>query len=178
MRPSSLLRWTTSALLALAIVAGPAGATSELERFDRLGISFEYPSSWFVTTERLSNGWDPDYRFAASTVPVKRTRDDEGPCLPGIGRQLLRNGALVFLREYRGASRRRALPRLGPLPRRLRLTHDGVMCGLRRPALGAWVGFREAGRAFVLGVHLGPRATKATERELRRLVASLNIRPR
>ena len=165
-------------VLALAIVATPARATSELERYDRLGISFAYPSSWFVTSDRLSNGWDPDYRFAASTVPVARTRDDEGPCLPGIGRQLRRSGALVFLREYRGASRRRALPRLGPLPGRIPLRPDSVMCGLWRPALGAWIGFREAGRAFVLGVHLGPRAPKTTERQLRRLVASLEIRSR
>jgi hypothetical protein len=128
--------------------------------------------------EPLSNGANPDYRFAASTVPVKRTRHDVGPCLRGIDRQLPRNAALVFLREYRGASRRAALPRLDPMPRRLRLTPGSIMYCLHRPARGAWVNFREAGRAFVLGVHLGPRATKATEHELRRLVASLEIRPR
>jgi hypothetical protein len=165
-------------VLVLALAVTPAQAKTELERFDRLGISFQYPRTWFVTTDRLSNGWDPDYRFAASTVPLMRTRDDNGPCLPGIARQLPRDAALVFLREYRGASRRRALPRLDPLPRRLALTRDGVMCGLGRPALGVWLGFRAAGRAFVLAAHLGPRATKDTERELRRLVASLRIRPR
>jgi hypothetical protein len=167
-------------IVAVVLVTAPAPtpAGTGLERFDRLGISFEYPSSWFVTTERLSDGWDPDYRFAASTVRVKRTRHDKGPCLPGIGRQLPPTAALVFLREYRGASRRRALPRLGPLPRRVRLTPDGVVCGLRRPARGAWIGFRESGRAFILGLHVGPRASKATDRELRRLVASLEIRSR
>jgi len=161
----------------MALAVTPSRAGTELERFDGLGISFEYPSTWFVTTERLSNGWDPDYRFAASTVPLKRTRDDEGPCLPGIGRQLPVSGALVFLREAR-SSTRRARSQLGPLPRRLRLTRDAVMCGLHRPALGAWIGFRVARRVFVLGVHLGPKATKTTERELRRLVASLEVRPR
>jgi len=167
------------ALVCAALVTGlvaSAPAATRLERFDQLGISFKYPSNWFVTTERLSNGWDPDYRFAASTVPVKRTRDDIGPCLRGIDRQLPRNAALVFLREARSIDRR-AMRRLGPLPR-LRLSPDAVMPCMHRPSLGAWVHFREAGRAFVLGVHVGPRAPEATVRELRRLVASLDIRPR
>jgi hypothetical protein len=165
------------AVLALAVFATPGPATRVLERFDRLGISFEYPSSWFVTSEPLSNGADPDYRFAASTAPVRRTRQDVGPCLRGIRRQLTPKGALVFVREYR-SSLRRVLPRLDPMPRRLLLTPDAVMTCMRRPALGAWVHFRASGRAFVLGVHAGPRATKATERELRRLVASIEVRPR
>ena len=97
-----------------SLAVSPSRAGTELERFDHVGISFKYPSTWFVTTNPLSNGSDPDYRFAASTVPVKRTSDDEGPCLRGIGRQLAQNGALVFLREYRGASRRRALPGSAP----------------------------------------------------------------
>jgi len=170
--------WIASVTLAALALTGALRASTTVERYDRLGISFEYTSSWFVTSQRLSNGWDPDYRFAASTVPVRRTRDDEGPCLPGIARQLPRSGALVFLREYTGASRRRALPRLDPLPRRLKLTRDGIMCGFSRPARGAWIGFREARRAFILAVHVGPNATKATERQLRRLVASLEIRLR
>lgn len=163
-------------VVALALVATPARATPELERYDRLGISFEYPSAWFVTTEPLSNGSDPDYRFAASTVPVRRTRRDIGPCLPGIERQLPRGAALVFLREYRGASRRRALPRLDPLPRRFRLTHGGRMCGFRE-GRGDWISFRAADRAFVLGIHVRPGIKPRTTRELRRLVASLRIRP-
>jgi len=108
---------------------------------------------------------------------VRRTRHDVGPCLRGIGRQLPRNAALVFLREYR-TSLRRVLPRLDPMPRQLRLTPDAVMYCMHRPALGAWVSFRASGRAFVLGVHLGPKASKTTERELRCLVASLRIRQR
>jgi hypothetical protein len=169
----------TIVLAALILVVGPGDTSAGigLERFDHRGISFEYPSTWFVTTAPLSNGSDPDYRFAASTVAVKRTRQDVGPCLRGIDRQLPRSGALVFLREYR-SSLRRVLSRVDPLPRRLRLTSDAVMTCMHRPALGAWVNFRASGRAFVLGVHLGPRATKETERELRRLVASLRIRPR
>jgi hypothetical protein len=170
---------SATALACMGLVTSLAASASAapLERFDRLGISFEYPSTWFVTTDRLSNGWDPDYRFVASTMPVKRTRDDKGPCLPGIGRQLRRSGALVLLREARSPSRRH-LARLPALPRRLQLRSDGIMCGLWRPAVGAWVPFRDGNRAFVLGVHLGSRAAKGTERELRRLVASLEIRPR
>jgi hypothetical protein len=168
--------------VAWAVLLAAVPVTSEarpgLERFDHFGISFEHPSDWFVTTERLSNGWDPDYRFAASTVPVQRTRQDVGPCLRGIDRQLPRDAALVFLREARTGIGPRQLRRLGPLPTRLPLTPDAVMYCMQRPALGAWVHFRAAGRAFVLGVHLGPRATKETQRELRRLVASIEIRPR
>jgi hypothetical protein len=173
----------TVALLVVA-VPGRTPAGTGLERYDRLGISFVYPSSWFVTTEPLSDGADPDYRFAASTVPVKRTRHDKGPCLAGIARQLPPRAALVFLREYRGASRRRALPRLDPFPRRFSLTPGLPQCfhvpdSRTKPyGRGDGIDFRESGRALVLFAWVGPRASKATEREVRRLVASLEIRPR
>jgi hypothetical protein len=169
-------------------VAGFAAASShartDVERHDHLGISFEYPSNWFVTTEPLSDGADPDYRFAASTVRVKRTRHDKGPCLAGIARQLPPRAALVFLREYRGASRRRALPRLDPFPRRFSLTPGLPQCfhvpsNPTKPyGRGAGIHFRESGRALILFVWVGPRATEETERELRLLVASLEIRTR
>jgi hypothetical protein len=177
--------WLARTALVMAVVVAPAGAAGPLERYDRLGISFEYPSSWFVTSEPLSDGSDPDYRFAVSTTPVRRTRHDRGPCLSGIARQLPRGAALVFLREYRGASRRRALPRLDPMPRRISLTRYGVPCGFHGAGVphapfgrGDSVQFREARRALILFVWVGPNATKATERQLRRLIASLEIRPR
>ena len=176
--------WVASAAFAALALTGALRASTAVERYEQLGISFEYPSSWFVTSEPLSAARDPDYRFAASTVPVRRTRRDIGPCLPGIARQLPRNGALVFLREYRGASRRRALPRLDPMPRRFSLT-PGFTCGFHlhgAPHIpfgrGDAISFREARRALILFVWVGPTATNATERELRRLVASLEIRPR
>jgi hypothetical protein len=177
--------YTTGIAVALALVATPVGAGADVGRYDRLGISFEYPSSWFVTSEPLSAARDPYYRFAASTVPVRRTRRDIGPCLPGIARQLPRNAALVFLKENTGASRRRALPRLDPMPRRFSLRRYGVPCGFHVAGVphvpfgrGDSIDFREARRALILFVWVGPTATKATERQLGRLVASLEIRPR
>jgi hypothetical protein len=182
------VRFALGAVACIALVTAlgvvKAHARADVERYDRLGISFEYPSSWLVTTEPLSDGADPDYRFAASTVRVKRTRHDKGPCLAGIARQLPPGAALVFLREYRGASRTRALPRLDPFPRRLSLTPGLPQCfhvpsSPTKPyGRGAGIHFRESRRALVLFAWVGPRASSRTERELRRLVASLEIHPR
>jgi hypothetical protein len=50
-------------LVCLALVTSlvaSAAATPRVERYDRLGISFEYPSTWSVTTEPLSAASDPN----------------------------------------------------------------------------------------------------------------------
>ncbi len=98
--------------LGLAVLAvTPSNAGTELERFDRARITFTYPSEWFVTTQPLSRrAVSPVYRFAVSTVKVRHTPEDIGPCLPGIAKQLPRDAVLAFLREATGADRARSLP--------------------------------------------------------------------
>jgi hypothetical protein len=165
-------------VLAAGLVASPSSTGSELARFGRYGIAFEYPSRWFVTTRPLSNAGNPAYRFAVSSVPVRRTRVDVGPCLPGIARQLPKGAVLAFLREALGSDRTRSLPRMRQRPRSFRLPtrRDASLCGL---GFGSrWIPFKESGRAFYLGIYVGPRATAQARRALKRLLDGMRIDPR
>ena len=146
---------------------GIASSEQVVKRFDRYGIRFHYPESWFVTTRPLSNGTNPVYRFAVSTVPVRRTRADEGPCLPGVAKQLPAAAVLAFLREALGYDRTRSLPRMPRRPRNFRLPNrsDSFLCGFKRGSL--WLPFRDRGRAFYLGIYVGPEATAAVRRALK-----------
>jgi hypothetical protein len=158
--------------------ASPSSAGNGSARFDRHGIAFEYPSRWFVTTRPLSNGANPIYRFTVSTSPVRRTSADEGPCLPGVARQLRRTAVLAYLREALGADRALSLPRLPRRPRSFRLptSADRSLCGFDRGS--RWVPFKEAGRAFYLGVYVGPKATMTARRALQSLLDGMQIESR
>jgi hypothetical protein len=173
------MRPTVVALLWLLPAAAAAAATpvGGIKHFDRAGISFIYASDWFVTTKPLSNGADPDYRFAVASWPVRRTSRDHGPCLAGIARQRPPSGALVFVREYIGASRKRALPRLQAKPRHFRLPTQRDRDGF----LGRGTtthSFKQADRAFILWISVGPKVTDETRAALRIVLSSLRIRPR
>ena len=168
-----------SARMAVALAAKAATASStggrSLRRFDRNGISFQYPRSWFVTTEPLSNGVDPTYRFTVSTHPVRRTADDLGPCLPGIGRQLPDDAVLAYVREAL-SGRATSLARMQRRPRSFHLTQvDQGLCGFPR---GRWIPFKSGGRAFYLGLYVGKRAPQARAEALARLVDGMRIEPR
>jgi hypothetical protein len=149
------------------------------QRFDAKGIAFDYPSRWFVTVKPLSAATNPAYRFAVSSVPVRRTAADEGPCLPGLARQLPPDAVLAYLREALGADRTRSLPRMPqrptsfPLPPR----KGGGLCGFEQGG-GRWYPFRDGNRAFYLGVHAGPGASTASRRALKKLFDGMEIRAR
>lgn len=162
----------------LALVAC-SGSSEELKQFHRYGIAFEYPESWFVTTRPISSAVNPAYRFTVSTVPVRRTRADTGPCTPGIAKQLPPNGVLAYLREVLGPlDRERALPRMPTRPRSFPLpsASSTALCGWSRR--GLWIPFRDRGRAFYLGVYVGPKATASTKRALKHLLDRMEIRAR
>lgn len=178
--PSVWLRVVGGAtlILVLLLFAGPPSHASPVsKRFDRQGIVFEYPDEWFATTRPLSNAVNPAYRFAVSSVPVRRTRADIGPCLPGIARQIPRDGILAFLREALGADRTRSLPRMPRRPASFRLpTRSGsYLCGFRHGHT-RWIAFKDAGRAFYLGVYVGPEAPTAVRRALKRLLDGMEVR--
>jgi hypothetical protein len=163
----------------LAGAAGPEPAVAtDPGRFDSHGITFRLPAGWHVTTRPLSNGLNPVYRFAVSTVPVRRTAADSGPCLPGVAGQLPASGALAYLREATGADRTASLPTMPRRPRTFRLPSrsDQGLCGF--PSGGYWLPFKDGGRAFYLGVWVGPRAADGTRRTLRALLNGMRIAPR
>ena len=161
-----------AALAAVLALASAAGARD----FDRHGISFSYPGAWHVTTKPLSNLISPTYRFAIATFLPRRTAQNDGPCLAGVARRRGARGAYAYLLEdttlphrylHRFPPRR---PGLFHLPARGQMAScDGRW--------SRWIPFRQAGRAFYLGISVGPRASNATRRELRRMVAGLEIRP-
>ena len=167
----------SSARMAVALAAKAAGATgaTSLRRFDHNGIAFQYPRSWFLTTRALSNGINPTYRFAVSSVPVQRTAEDLGPCLSGVAKQLPDDAVLAYLREALGADRRASLPRMQPRPQGFRLpnrTDNSLPCFGHG---GRWVPFRESGRAFYLGLYIGPKASPASARALGRILNDIRI---
>jgi hypothetical protein len=157
-------------------LAGPLQAT---RRFGADGIALDFPRSWFVTTEPLSPSPNPAYRFAVSSVPIRRTPADEGPCLPGIAHQLPPDGVLVYLREALGADRRRSLSRMPDRPASFPLppTSGGGLCGFDQGG-GYWYPFRDRGRAFYLGVHIGPKASRGSRRAVSELLDGMEIRAR
>ena len=168
-----------SARMAVALAqraAAPRGsAATSLARFDREGIAFQYPRSWFVTTKPLSNGVNPKYRFTVSSVAVRRTTKDLGPCLPGIAKQLPPDATLVYLREALGTDRTSSLPRMEPRPKSFRLptpSDNSLPCF--GPG-GRWIPFRSGGRAFYLGLYIGPKAPPETIQALRLLIDGMRI---
>lgn len=175
-RPSCFVVLATAVALTASVSSTAEG--SARERFDRNGITFGYPSSWFVTTKPLSNGVNPTYRFTVSTTPVHRTPKDLGPCLAGIAKQLPRTAVVAYLREAVGADRRASLPNMQPRPRTFPLpsrADNGLPCFGRG---GRWVPFKTGGRAFYLGLYIGPRASPASIRALGKLVDEMKIKPR
>jgi hypothetical protein len=151
---------------------------AELKRFHGYGITFEYPESWFVTTRPISHAVNPAYRFTVSTVPVRRTRADSGPCTPGIAKQLPPEGVLAYLREGLGPlDRDRALPRMPTRPRSFPLpdASSTALCGWSRR--GLWIPFKTKGRAFYLGVYVGPKATATARHALRRMLDGMRFDP-
>ncbi len=145
------------------------------EQFSRHRISFAYPSHWYVTTRRLSTGIEPVPRFAVGNFRFRRTAQDEGPCLAGIGNQRPVKGVFAYLREALGADRN--LSRFPPRPVRFRLParRDNAACmgpGTRQYS------FKDSGRAFYLWMSVGPKATPTARRWFRRLVSGMDIQPR
>ena len=154
------------------------GSLQAKQRFERNGIAFHYPHGWFITTQPLSSGANPIYRLAVSSVPVRRTAADTGPCLPGVARQLPPDSVLLYLREALGSDRARSLPRMDPRPASFPLPPPGGgLCGFEQGS-GSWHPFKHAGRAFYLGVYVGPEASAASRRALKSLLDGMAIHAR
>jgi hypothetical protein len=149
------------------------------QRFDSNGIAFDYPSTWFATVEPLSPVGSPVYRFAVSSVPVQRTPADEGPCLPGVARQLPPDAVLAYLREALGVDRTRSLPRLPDRPPSFPLpsARGSGLCGFERGS-SLWYPFKDGDRAFYLGVYIGPEASDRSRSTLADLLNKMKIRVR
>jgi hypothetical protein len=173
-------RGSVAVLTATLVVAASAASAAvdgpSLRHFDRRGIAFEYPRAWFVTTEPLSNATDPKYLVTVSSHSVRRTPRDEGPCLPGVARQLPDDGVLAYLREA-FYDRAISIARMHGRPRSFRLPNrsDNALCGF--PS-GRWVPFKAGGRAFYLGIYVGRSASPASVRALQRLIDGMRIAPR
>ena len=173
------MRWafavSGTAIIVLASTHGASTHAATGQRFEQNGITFDYPSSWIVSTAPLSNATNPRYRFAVGTHRVRRTLRNLGPCLPGIASQLPPTAVLAFLREALGADRRRSLPRMDPRPTHFRLPRrsDTALCGFGRGA--RWIPFKANGRAFYLAIYTGPKASASNRRALGRLLDDMRI---
>src|SRR5205085_11896795 len=124
---------TIGALASFQAASASAGAAGT-SRFSNRGISFSYPSSWYLTTRPLSNGVEPVYRFAVGNFRFHRTPRDVGPCLQGIAKQRTSTGVLAFIREAVGTDARRA--HAGPRPKTFRLPAPTVHAACLGPGPG------------------------------------------
>ena len=167
---------------ASTIAAADPSLRLDRMRFDRDGIRFAYPASWFVTRRPLNDGLDGEYVFTVSTHPVRRTARDQGACLWGIARQLPKDDVLAFLVEANEVERRSLVrefdPRPRTFPRPSRTT--GAVCGFPRAGggRGAWIPFQSKGRAFTLAIQIGPWASRASVEALQRMLDGMQIAPR
>jgi len=161
-------------LLTILAVEAAACAAARQRTFSSHGISFTYSATWYVTSQPLSNGAEPVYRFAAGNFRFHRTSRDLGPCLQGIARQRPKNGVLAFMREALGADARRtrgrvpARPKVIPLPRR----SDQAAC------LGHGseeIAFHQERRVFYLWISVGPTASRNDRHRLQALLNSMTI---
>lgn len=172
--PAARVRKIVPLILSLAamLTFGALASAAPLSRFKSAGISFAYPDDWHVTTKPLSNGRQPVYRFALSSFPVHRTAQDIGPCLAGIAKQRRPGGVLAFAREARGADKARG--RFPPRPARFPLPtrNDNAGC-LGDGSIS--LAFRDSGRTFYLWIAVGPDASPATRRALRRTLDHMAI---
>jgi hypothetical protein len=169
------LRIAALTLTMLALLPGVSGASASLRMFSSHGISFAYPSAWHATTNPLSNGTEPVYRFAVGNFRFHRTARDTGPCLSGIAKQRPKNGVLAFMREALGADRRRSLPRTPSRPKHFSLPRRSDNAWCLGPRTGASV-FHTAGRVFYLAMSVGPTASRADKRHLRTLLNAMTIK--
>jgi hypothetical protein len=142
-------------------------------RFSSRGITFLYPSSWYVTTKPLSNGVEPVYRFAVGNFRFHRTARDIGPCLEGIAKQRAARGVLAFMREAIGTDARRT--RAGPRPKTFRLPSATEQTACLGSGSNQVV-FREAGRTFYLWISIAPKAARAARGQLKALLNSMTIK--
>lgn len=162
-------------LALLLLTAFTSGASVALPTFSSHGISFTYPSGWHATTKPLSNATEPVYRFAVGNFRFRRTPQDVGPCLSGIGKQRPKSGVLAFMREALGSDRRRSLPRTRARPRDIRLPLRSEQAWCLGRGTGEIV-FHQAGRVFYLAMSVGPTASRADKRRLHALVNGMKIK--
>ena len=160
----------------LSATAALAGPGDEVKRFRQSGITFAYPSHWFLTTRPISHAGNPVYRFTIANRSVRRTRADRGPCLAGVAKQLGPDNVLAFLREALGADRTRSLPRMPRRPRTFTLptVGDRSLCGFADGG-SRWIPFRDANRAFYVGVYIGPKASRTARNRLQRVLDGMIV---
>lgn len=61
-----------------------------------------------------------------------------------------------------------------PRPFRLPRPTDSYLCGFRGST--SWVAFKEGGRAFYLGIYVGPQASAETRKALQQLLDGMTIK--
>jgi len=162
----------SGAAVGLASDAG-AGAGST-----RLGVSFQVPPVWHLTTGRINGVLDPVTVFTISTFRLTTTPPSTGICAPALRRAWRADGAYVQLTEERdGALRKRMLRRVMRRPKHFRLNAKGAG-GLCTPPNSGELTFQEGRRAFHVFYGFGRNASQGTRAAATSLLDNLRITPR
>lgn len=171
-RTARLVAALAAGAVAVAAAFSAHASVGGTSRFSSRGITFTYPGSWYVTTQPLSNGVEPVYRFAVGNFRVHRTSRDLGPCLQGIAKQRPATGVLAFMREAVGADARGA--RVGLRPRTFRLPAPTEQAACLGPGSTQFA-FKQSGRVFYVWLSVAPKAPRAARTEIQTLLDSMKI---
>jgi hypothetical protein len=161
-----------TAMLAPAACGGVAAPTTTwTDPAAHLGA--QIPRGWHVVPRRLTAVSSPQQRLVVTSFPLHQRGPDPG-CGPVTAlRQLPAAGAMLYVFEYRGPTRR-AISREPPRPRHFALDPHALAtyeC-LGRSYL---LRFRDHGRVLQAHVYLGPRASAATRRRVLAVLDSLRV---
>jgi hypothetical protein len=142
-------------------------------RFAGGGLAARIPAGWHVTGRPLTGVASPLQRLVVSSFVV-RQRSPDGGCRPSTAlREMPADGALLFMFEYRGPTRRdvRGWPRR---PRRFVLDPRtlGTYECLGRSYM---VRFADHRRVFQAHIYLGRHAGGATRRRILGVLDSLRV---
>lgn len=166
------MRRLVPALAALLIAGLAPAATAGGERTvpapERLGV--RVPAGWHALRGWLSDVTDPAPRLALASFPARLSRHTCECGFPNVV-NFPRDGAFVFVWEWRHASRRG----LARTPRRPARFHLSARRGSRHTCEGPsdTFGFKDAGRIFEVAVYVGPRTTPAQRARLAATLGSL-----
>jgi hypothetical protein len=132
------------------------------------GLAWTLPPGWHALETRPTAVVEPAHVLTAASFPLRQTLQDRS-CEPETARrQLPRDGAVVFLIEYRDGT-----PKLPQRPKPFRLGRPGPLECFGHGTTVAWT---EQGRALQAIVMLGDRA-RAAKRQAEALLDSLDVQP-
>ena len=183
-------RWLASALFFVALVAATAlascsssgqgdGTKGDVFENRAAGVALTVPNGWHATMRHFTPLLDPYERATLTSYPVEGAARSRGCSPGGLLEQMPRSGVSASLLEYLDAAQRRHVK---PRPRHFHLGKEafpGFECFWppRGRADAYAFNFGASGRAFLLLVAVGKKATPETRQVAAAALDRIRIEP-